>query len=145
VITHSIDIDRPPAEVFAYLDELERHGEWQDGIVSAKVQGDGPVAVGTQVQETRSISGRDQDTSYEITEHEPPHRSSFKGTTGPVRPVGTMIVEPLDDGSRSRVTVELDLIGHGMGTLLAPFARQQASKEIPKAQAQLKARLESGV
>lgn len=143
-ITHSIEIDRRPEEVFAYLDQPERHGEWQEAIVTAKVEGDGPVGVGTRVHEVRTMGGREQDTSYEITEHEPPRKSSFSGTTGSVRPVGTVTVEPIDDGTRSRVTLEFDLIGHGMGTLLAPFARQQAAKEIPKAQEQLKARLEAG-
>ena len=75
-----------------------------------------------------------------ITEHEPPRKSSFRGTAGPLRPVGTITVEPLDDGSRSRVTIEFDLVGHGMGVMMAPFARQQANKQIPQTQEQLKAR-----
>ncbi len=144
MITHSIEIDRRPEDVFAYLDQPERHAEWQTQIVSAKVEGQGPVGVGTRVREIRKFGGREQDTSYEITEHEPPRRSSFRGTAGPVRPVGTVIVEPVGDGSKSRVAVELDLVGQGIGVLIAPFARMQAKKEIPKTQEQLKARLESG-
>jgi hypothetical protein len=54
-------------------------------------------------------------------------------------------VEPAGDGSRSRVTLEFDLEGHGIGKLLAPLAKSQARKEMPKNQAQLKERLESGV
>jgi uncharacterized protein YndB with AHSA1/START domain len=145
VITHSIEIDRRPEDVFAYLDQPELHGEWQTQIVSAKVEAEGPVGVGTRVREIRKIGGREQDTSYEITEHEPPRKSSFRGTVGPVRPVGTVMVEPVGDGLKSRVSLEFDLVGHGIGVLIAPFARMQARKEIPKAQEQLKARLESGV
>jgi len=145
VITHSIEINRRPEDVFAYLDQPERHAEWQTQIVSAKVEQQGPVGVGTRVREIRKFGGREQDTSYEITEHEPPLRSSFRGTVGPIRPVGTMTVEPVGDGSKSRVAVEFDLVGQGIGVLLAPFARMQAKKEIPKTQEQLKARLESGV
>ncbi len=145
MITHSIEIDRRPEDVFAYLDQPERHGEWQTQIVSAKVEGEGPVGVGTRVREIRKIGGREQDTSYEITEHEPPRRSSFRGTAGLVRPVGTVMVEPVGDGSKSRVSLEFNLVGSGIGVLIAPFARMQANKEIPKAHEQLKARLESGV
>ena len=144
MIAHSIEINRRPEEVFAYLDQLDRHGEWQTAIVSARVETDGPVAVGTRVHETRRIGGREQDTSYEITEHDPPRRSAFRGVVGPVRPVGTVSVEPIGDGSRSRVSIELDLVGHGFGKLIAPLARMQARKDIPAAQEQLKARLESG-
>lgn len=56
-----------------------------------------------------------------------------------------MTVEGLDDGTRSRVTLELDLVGHGIiGKLLAPLARSDARKHIPQDQARLKERLESG-
>jgi uncharacterized protein YndB with AHSA1/START domain len=144
VITHSIDIDRRPEDVFAYLDQFERHGEWQTQIVSAKVETDGPVRVGTRVHEVRKIGGREQDTSFEITDYDPPHRSSFHGITGPVRPVGTVTVEPIGDGEAARETDSFDLVGHGMGKLMAPLARMQARKTIPDSQRQLKARLEAG-
>jgi uncharacterized membrane protein len=145
VISHSIEIERPPEVVFAYLDEPERHGEWQREIVSAKVESDGPVGVGTRVRETRKFGRREQDTSYEITEHEPPRRSSFRGIAGPVRPHGVVTIEPIGDGSRSRVSIEFTLVGHGIGKLIAPLARMQARKSIADSQEQLKARLESGV
>ncbi len=144
MITHSVEIRRRPEEVFGYLDQPERHGEWQSQIVSARVESEGPVGVGTRVKETRKIGGREQDTSYEITEHDPPRRSSFRGVVGPVRPVGTVIVEPVGDGSSSRVTVEFDLVGNGIGKLFAPLARMQARKTIGESQQQLKAKLESG-
>ena len=70
---------------------------------------------------------------------------SFRGTDGPVRPVGTLTVEPLDGGSRSRVSIEFDLVGYGLGKLIAPLARRQAARQIPQDQANLKERLESGV
>ena len=63
---------------------------------------------------------------------------------GPIRPVGTVRVDPLDDGSRSRVTIEFDLTGHGLGILIAPIARRQARGEIGQNQAKLKEILERG-
>ena len=88
------------------------------------------------------MPGGPRPITYEITEHEPPRKASFRGINGPVRPVGTVTVEPA--GSGSRVTVRLDLEGHGMGKLVAPLARMQARKQVPKDQARLKQRLESG-
>ena len=144
MITQSIEIDRRPGDVFAYLDQHERHGEWQEAIVSAKVESEEPVGVGTRVHEIRKIGKREQDTSYEITEHDPPRRSSFRGTAGPVRPVGTVTVEPIEDGSKSRLTLDFNLVGLGIGVLIAPFARMQAKKDIAKSHERLKARLEEG-
>ena len=144
MITHTIEIDRTPEDVFAYLDRFDRHGEWQDQIVSARIETEGLVRVGTRVKEIRKIGGREQDTSFEVTEYEPPSKSSFRGVTGPVRPVGTVTVEPIGDGSKSKVSIEFDLVGHGIGKLFAPIARMQARKTIVENQTKLKERLEAG-
>ena len=145
MITESIEIDRRPEEVFAYLDQLDRHGEWQGTIVSTRVETEGPTRVGSRAVDKRKVPGGPRDISYEVTEHDPPRKVSFRGVEGPVRPVGTVTVEPLDDGSRSRVSLQFDLQGHGIGKLFAPFARRQAAKQIPQDQARLKERLEGGV
>jgi uncharacterized membrane protein len=143
-IRESIEINRRPEEVFAYLDDVEKHGEWQEQIVDVKRQTDGPTGVGTRVSETRRVPGGDRTMTYEITEHDAPRRSSFRVLDGPIRPTGTVTVEPVDDGSRSRLTIELDFEGHGFGKMMAPMARSQARKQIPKDQARLKERLEGG-
>jgi uncharacterized membrane protein len=145
VIEQSVEIDRRPEDVFAYLDQVERHGEWQSQIVSATVETEGPVGVGTRVREIRKMGGREQDASYEITVHDPPHKTAFRGVVGPVRPVGAVTVEPIDDSSKTRVSIEFDLVGYGIGKLIAPFARMQARKSIAASQAQLREKLEAGV
>jgi len=62
-----------------------------------------------------------------------------------VRAVGSVTIEPLDDGSRSRLTITIDFQGHGLaGKVLLPVAKSQARKQIPRDQAKLKALLESG-
>jgi hypothetical protein len=63
---------------------------------------------------------------------------------GPVRGDVKGTIEPIDDGARSRVTIELDLRGHGIGKLLVPLVvRPQARKEMPRNVRNLKERLES--
>jgi uncharacterized protein YndB with AHSA1/START domain len=144
-ITASVEIARRPEDVFAYLDDLERHPEWQETLVSVKLETPGPTTVGTRARETRKVGPREQTSTYEITEHEPPRMFAFRALDGPVRPVGRGIVDPLDDGTRSRVTVELDLVGHGLlGKLVRPLALRQARKEVPKNHLKLKELLESG-
>jgi hypothetical protein len=143
VIKDSIEINRPPAEVFAYLDQLDRHGEWQPSIVSVKAETEGPTRVGTRVLERRKVPGGARDIPYEITAHEPPRKASFRGTAGPVRPVGTVTVEPLGQ-SGSRLSLELELEGHGLGKLFAIVARRQAAKEVPESHKKLKELVESG-
>ena len=143
-ITESVEISRSPEDVFAYLDDLSRHGEWQESIVSVRVDTEGPTRVGSRATETRRIGNRDQTVSYEMTEHDPPRTFAFRGIDGPIRPVGKGTIEPVGDGSSSRLTLEFDLTGHGFGKLVLPMARKQAAKEIPKSQQKLKQLLESG-
>ena len=143
-ITESIEINRRPEEVFAYLDDVKRHGEWQEQIVDVQPEGDQPMGVGKRVRETRRVPGGDRTMTYEVTEHDPPRRSSFRVLDGPVRAVGTVSVEPVGDGSRSRLTLTLDFQGHGIGgKVLLPLAKSQARKQIPKDQARMKELLES--
>ena len=143
-IRESVEIARRPEEVFEYLDDLARHGEWQGQIVSVRVDTEGPTKVGTRSTERRRAGGREMTVTYEITEHSPPRSFAFRGVNGPIRVLGKGSVEPVGDGSRSRVTIELDFTGHGFGKLLLPLARSQASKQVPKDQQRLKELLESG-
>jgi hypothetical protein len=57
--------------------------------------------------------------------------------------IGRATVEPLGDGSSSRLSLVLDFEGHGLGKLLLPLARSQSRKQVPKDQQRLKERLES--
>ncbi len=141
-IKETVEIARRPDEVFAYLDDLARHAEWQAQLLSVHVDTEGPTRVGSKATETRRMGRREQTMTYEITEHDPPRSFAFRGLDGPIRPVGKGTVEPAGDGSR--VTIELDFEGHGLGKLLLPLVRSQARKQIPKDHGRLKERLESG-
>jgi uncharacterized protein YndB with AHSA1/START domain len=88
-IVETSAIARPPQEVFAYLDELERHGEWQEAIVRTRRETEAPTRQGSRAVDTRLLpGGRTRDFPDEITEHDPPRRFSFRGGGGPIRPRG---------------------------------------------------------
>jgi uncharacterized protein YndB with AHSA1/START domain len=144
MIKHRIEINRPAEQVFAYLDQVDRHSEWQDQLVSTTIETDGPVRVGTLVVERRNVPGGARDFPFEVTEHDPPHKVSFRGSAGLIRPVGTYTVDPIGEAS-SRMTSELDLEGHGIGKLFAPLALRQAAKQVPADHEKFKDLLESGV
>jgi uncharacterized protein YndB with AHSA1/START domain len=144
MIKHSIEINRSAEEVFAYLDQVDRHNEWQGQLVSTTIETDGPVRVGTRVVERRNVPGGARDFPYEITEHDPPRKVSFRGTAGLIRSAGTYTVDPIGESS-SRMNSELDLEGRGVGKLFAILARRQAAKQVPADQQKFKELLESGV
>ncbi len=144
MVKQSIEINRSAEEVFAYLDQVDRHNEWQGQLVSTAIETDGPVRVGTRVVERRNVPGGARDFPYDITEHDPARKISFRGTAGPIRPAGTYTVDPTGESS-SRMSSELDLKGHGIGKLFAPLALRQAAKQVPVDLKRFKELLESGV
>jgi uncharacterized membrane protein len=142
-ITGTIEIARPPQDVFDYVADIKRQGEWQEAIVSVEVETEGPTRVGTRAVETRRVPGGTRSFPFEMTEHDPPRRSSFQVTGGPVRPHGTMTFTPLDNGTRTRVDFQMEFVGHGLGVLLLPLVNRDARRQVPKDMSALKQRLES--
>jgi ribosome-associated toxin RatA of RatAB toxin-antitoxin module len=143
-IVHSVEINRTPEDVFAYVTDPTRFPEWQDAVVSARVLDSDPIKQGSKISLTRRMGKREQTMTSELTEYNPPRSYAFRVTDGPVRALGKGRFEPLDDGARTRFTFELDFEGHGIGKVLVPLiVRRQAAKELPQSHTNLKTRLES--
>ncbi|MGI8478816.1 MAG: SRPBCC family protein [Gaiellaceae bacterium] len=143
-IVHSVEIDRKPEDVFAYLTDLGRFTEWQEQVVSARPLDDGPMQVGSKASLTRRMGKREQTFTTELTEWSPPQSYAFRGIDGPVRPIGKGTLEPVGDGQRTRFTFSIDFEGNGIGKLLVPLVvKRQAKKEIVESHEALKKRLES--
>jgi hypothetical protein len=141
-IVHSVEIARPPDEVFSYVTDLSRFTEWQEQVVRASPLDEGPMRVGSKATLTRRMGKREQTLTTELTDWDPPRSYGFRGLDGPVRPIGKGNFEPIDGGTR--FTFSIDFEGHGIGKLLVPLVvRKQAQSEIVKSHDALKARLES--
>src|SRR5262245_16776991 len=117
-IVETVEIARSPDDVFAYLSQLDRHHEWQGALLETELVTEGPTKLGSRATETSRVPMRKQRFTYEITEFDAPRRSGFKVLDGPIRPVGTIDVEPLDGGARSRVTLHIEFEGYGIGKLM---------------------------
>jgi uncharacterized protein YndB with AHSA1/START domain len=139
-IVSAVDIACPPDEVFPYVTDPSRFGEWQVGVVSGHT--DGEPAVGTRCTTTRRIGGADRTSTSEITEISPPKSWAIRGIDGPIRAVLQVSVEPSQNGEQSHVTFSLDFSGHGLGKLILSRAVSQAQKEMPQNCQKLKQRLE---
>ena len=63
---NTVTIDRPVADVFAYMTSLENLPAWQDAIVAATPTSTGPQGVGSTYSATAHVMGRDLDGSGEI-------------------------------------------------------------------------------
>jgi uncharacterized protein YndB with AHSA1/START domain len=130
-IVASIEVPRPADEAFAYVTDPSTFPEWQQGVTSGHMDS-APTRVGSRCTTVRRIGGRERNVMTEITECDPPRRWADRGIEGPIRAIVAVNVDPLPDPSRSRVTIELDFTGHGIGKLLVPLlVRPQAAREMP--------------
>jgi uncharacterized protein YndB with AHSA1/START domain len=141
-IITTVDIARPPEEVFAYVTDPSHFVEWQQGVVSGRIEGDGRIRAGSSYT-TRRIGGSERTTNQEITEVTPSIRWADRGVDGPIRARVQVDLEPIDQNAGSRVTFTGDLDGHGIGKLLVPLlVRPQARKDKSVNCRNLKERLE---
>ncbi len=143
-IVSEVDVARPPDEVFRYATDPSRFGEWQSGVISAHIEGDGAPAVGSLCIMTRRVGGSDRTSTSEITELSPPRRWAVRGIDGPIRANVSVTVDPRQAGEAAHVAIEVDVEGYGMGKLIVPVVVREARKEVPQSCQNLKARLEDG-
>ncbi|SES16244.1 Uncharacterized conserved protein YndB, AHSA1/START domain [Streptomyces sp. yr375] len=141
----SFDVDRRPEDVWAYVVDPSHLPEWQQSAVSAEPLDPGPTGVGSRLRITRHVGRRDMPMTMKYTEFDPPHAWGMEGVDGPIRGHFRGEITPLDDGRRSRVTMDLDFEGHGIGKILLPLVvRPQVRKELPHNERLLKDLLEHG-
>ena len=138
-----IEIGRRPEEVFSYTTDPAHFADWQPDVVEARAEGAGSLTVGSRITQTRRIGRATRSFSQEVVVSEPPTRWAVRGVDGPLRPGTDLTVEPLGDGSRSRVTFALDFDPQGIGHLLVPvLVRRLARANAPRSYHNLKDLLE---
>lgn len=147
-IVTSAEVERPAAEVFAYATDPARFREWQKGMVDGHMEGatdaTGSPAVGARCLTTRRVGGADRPATSELVHIDVPRTWSVRGVDGPIRAAVDVLVEPITE-VRSRLTISVDFIGHGIGKVLVPLVvRREARKEMPDNVAALKQRMEAG-
>jgi uncharacterized protein YndB with AHSA1/START domain len=141
-IISTIEVALPAEEVFSYVTDPSHMPEWQKGVTDGRLDGT-PAHVGSRCTTTRKIGGARRQVVTEITEYDPPLRWADHGVEGPIRAVVSVRVEALDAPPRTRVTIEVDFEGHGIGKLLVPLmVRPSARREMPGNMRRLEQRLE---
>jgi uncharacterized protein YndB with AHSA1/START domain len=124
----TLEIARPPAEVFAALIDLERLPDWQESALESRC--DGPVEEGARIFERRRAMGREIENELEVTTFEPGRRLSLRAVKGPVPfSVDHQLVE--EDGGGSTF---LHVIAEGnpgsVMKLARPMLKRHAEREL---------------
>jgi uncharacterized membrane protein len=127
-IEHSVVIDRPIQEVFDFVHDIANDPLWQTTIVEQEKLTEGPLRAGSRIREVRRFLGIRVETTYEVTEYEPPKRSAITMISGPVPFSGSYALEALDGSTR--FTVQGDIEGHGFFKLAEPVFARLTGREL---------------
>jgi carbon monoxide dehydrogenase subunit G len=137
----SVDIARPAHEVWEYLIEPENVPQWQASAVSSHQISDGPMGVGTHLEDERRFLGRRSKSEVEVTEFEPERVFTLHGISGPVRFTVRHRLAETADGTHLEIEAEAD--PGGLARLMRPMIERAAEHEIRKDFDCLKQKLEA--
>ena len=136
--THSIEIDRPAGEVFAFVAEPENNPKWQGGMRSCQWTSPIRLEVGSTYAQEASFLGFRIETLFVVSDYEPGRTISIESTQSTFPIQVTRSVEPLGE-HRCRVTAHIRGQPTGILKLMSGMVRGSVRKDYQK----LKAMLES--
>jgi carbon monoxide dehydrogenase subunit G len=121
----TVEIDRPPEDVFAFVTDLDNLSRWQPTI--REVEWSAPLERGATFRETREMLGRRARSRLEVTALDPPGEFSLRVVEGPVPLTVRHLLEPAERGTR--LTLEAEGEAGGLMRLAAPLAERAAARQ----------------
>jgi uncharacterized protein YndB with AHSA1/START domain len=116
----TVVVDKPLAEVFAYLADFTTTTQWDPGTVTTvRQRGDG--SIGTTYLNTSTFLGRQTELTYEVREFVPDERIRLRGENPTVVAIDTMSFRKVEAGTE--VTYEAEFTFKGPARFLAPLLR----------------------
>jgi uncharacterized membrane protein len=97
-IEESVEINRPPVEVFSYVANLENLPEWSNLVLEVRKDTEGHLKEGDRFTTVAKFLGRRFETPFEVSTHEPPGRHSDRSLGGPFEQEYTYTFEETEAG-----------------------------------------------
>jgi uncharacterized protein YndB with AHSA1/START domain len=136
-----VEIDRPVAEVFAYITDPSKLHEWQTNTVEVEQLTDEPFGRGSRLREVHAAGRRKVEQVVEVSAYEPERRFDLDLVDGPLPLNGRHTFEPTADG---RTVVHFAAEGRAPGAmrLAEPLLNVVLRAQFKRHYARLKERLE---
>jgi carbon monoxide dehydrogenase subunit G len=84
-VEKSVHINKPIAEVFAFMSDFANDAKWQSDLVRSEKTSEGPIAVGTTGLYVQKLMGKELKNDVVVTVYDAPKRFGMKTTSGPVQ------------------------------------------------------------
>jgi hypothetical protein len=134
-VTNAVDIDRPPADVWAVVSDYATDTRWRKGIVEMSPDTDGPPQVGTRVREVLELAGRTYTTETAVTDVGPGLTYGFTGTGTSGQVSGRRTVSSVASADSARFSYEVrlepdDTMPRVVAPLLARWLRHSMRRDL---------------
>lgn len=125
--SHSIDVPKPPAEVFPWLLEADKVPQWTSDLSSYEPRG--PLAAGSGIRQVIAIGGNHITLDMTVERYDPPGSAVVAFSTNGVDVTNTYTVEGGEAGSR--VTQGLDAKASSFtARMLIPVIQGRLEKKV---------------
>src|SRR5690349_721290 len=115
-VAKTMHIARSPQEVFGFLADASREGEWNETVITIAKVSDGPVGQGTRFSGTYKRIGTLDST---ITTYDRPRQLGFHSEGRSLHMDFTFSFAPEPGGTTVQAVAEIHM--HGLMRLLEPF------------------------
>ena len=124
--SHSIEVPRPPAEVFPWLLEEDKVPQWSGDLERYEVIG--TLGAGGHILQTLQVAGGLK-VDMEITRYEPPTAAETRFESNGIKVVNTYALVP--NGGGTRVTQTFDAKASGLtGRMLIPVVQGRLEQKL---------------
>lgn len=140
-VTESVDIDRPAADVFAFLTDGANRPRWDSTVVSETLTSPAPVQVGTTLRTRMRALGREVAFDWRVTEHVAGRRMAVESTSGIIATSSVLtFADRMPAGTR--VTVHIEASPSGIMRLAEPMIAESVRTTLGTSLARAKRLLE---
>ena len=127
--SHSVEIPRPPAEVFPWLLEEDKVPRWTGHLERYERLDDGPLGQGSKVRQVLDVSGRTIDVTLEITGYQPPSGAQTRFSTNGINVISSYALEAAGAGTRLTQAIEAKPSGLS-ARMLVPVIQPRLEKKL---------------
>lgn len=138
----TIEIARPPTEVFAFVAEQTNAPQWQTGLEEVRRLTEGPLGVGTEHEFVRRFAGREIASRNRFVSFDPDRAVEFDIPGGWLTGRGSYRADPSEAGTI--LTSRMQFRAHGPARLLEPLLTRLLARDSRRDEARLKRILEGG-
>jgi carbon monoxide dehydrogenase subunit G len=126
--SHTVEVPRPPDEVFPWLLEEDKVPQWTSHLESYTAL-DGALGTGSRVRQVLQVSGRRIDVELEITGYDPPRGAETRFSTNGIEVVNAYALEP--SGGGTRLTQSVDAKPSGLtARMLVPVIQPRLEEKL---------------